>query len=57
MSLDNVRHAGRGFHAGLFYSSFEDVDLVIGAAAILFIADVVSSFQYYLGAECMKKQS
>lgn len=27
----------------LFYSSFEDADLVIGAAAVLFIADVVSS--------------
>lgn len=27
----------------LFYSSFENADLVIGAAAVLFIADVVSS--------------
>lgn len=26
----------------LFYSSYEDVELVIGAAAVLFIADVVS---------------
>lgn len=26
----------------LFYSSFENADLVIGAAAVLFIADVVS---------------
>jgi len=26
----------------LFYSSLEDVDLVVGAAAVLFIADVVS---------------
>lgn len=26
----------------LFYSSFENVELVIGAAAVLFIADVVS---------------
>ena len=27
----------------LFYSAYEDVQLVIGAAAVLFIADVVSS--------------
>lgn len=28
--------------SALFHSSFEDVDLVVGAAAVLFIADVVS---------------
>lgn len=38
----------------LFYSSLEDVELVVGAAAVLFIADVVRVLQNFLGAACVK---
>lgn len=37
----------------LFYSSFENVELVIGAAAVLFIADVVSGYSFGIPSECM----
>lgn len=39
----------------LFYSSSEDVHLVLEAAAVLFIADVVS-FKICVGAACVKRK-